>query len=124
RPAPTRLAQGTSPARGFRAHELAVPHLFPTRAARAARPRAVDDPDSLWSAVLRVWPKGRGARLNLRVPPPVRFVLVGAANTLTGLLAIYAMKFVLGFHDVLANLLGYAAGMSLSYWLNARWTFS
>jgi putative flippase GtrA len=37
---------------------------------------------------------------------------------------IYALKFGFGTHDVLANLLGYAVGLCVSFFLNARWTFS
>jgi putative flippase GtrA len=54
---------------------------------------------------------------------PVRFVLVGALNTLTGLAAIYFGKFVLGLADVPANALGYALGLAVSFWGNAAWTF-
>lgn len=63
----------------------------------------------------------RGAeRLSAR---PVRFALVGAANTLLGLLVIYAAKWIGGLTDFPANLLGYVAGVTFSYFLNARWTF-
>lgn len=55
---------------------------------------------------------------------PVKFALVGVANTLLGLLVIYAAKWVGGFPDIPANLLGYIVGLTLSYFLNARWTFA
>jgi putative flippase GtrA len=79
---------------------------------------------SLRRAVLLARPQGRGSGLNALSLPPVRFILVGIANTVTGLAVIYALKFVFGIHDVLANLLGYAVGLCVSYLLNARWTFS
>lgn len=55
---------------------------------------------------------------------PVRFALVGLANTLLGLLVIYAAKSVGGLADFPANLLGYTVGLTVSYFLNARWTFA
>jgi putative flippase GtrA len=54
---------------------------------------------------------------------PARFALVGVANTLLGLAVIYAGKLVLGLSDVPANALGYAAGLALSFFANAAWTF-
>jgi putative flippase GtrA len=53
----------------------------------------------------------------------VRLLLTGAANTLLGLAIIYALK-LLGMHDVTANLLGYALGISISYAMHAAWSFS
>lgn len=53
----------------------------------------------------------------------VRFLLTGVANTLMGLGIIYAFKW-LGVHDVPANVLGYAFGISISYAMHARWSFS
>ena len=55
---------------------------------------------------------------------PVRFALVGVANTLLGLLVIYGAKWVGGLPDLPANLLGYMVGLTASYFLNARWTFA
>ena len=55
---------------------------------------------------------------------PVRFALVGVANTLLGLLVIYGAKWVGGLPDLPANLLGYMVGLTGSYFLNARWTFA
>lgn len=52
-----------------------------------------------------------------------RYVAVGAANTLVGLSVIFAAKLLLGLDDVLANLLGYAVGISLGFLLNRNWTF-
>lgn len=55
--------------------------------------------------------------------PLGRFLGVGAANTLIGLGVIYACKRLLGFGDVLANVSGYAAGLTIGFLLNRRWTF-
>jgi putative flippase GtrA len=49
---------------------------------------------------------------------------VGVANTLLGLLVIYGAKWVAGLPDLPANLLGYIVGLTVSYFLNARWTFA
>lgn len=54
---------------------------------------------------------------------PVRYVLVGGANTLVGLLAIYAAKWLLEAPDAAANLFGYGVGFALSFVLNRQWTF-
>jgi putative flippase GtrA len=53
----------------------------------------------------------------------LRFGVVGVVNTFSGLLVIYSLKYFAGAGDVLANMLGYAAGMTISYFLNGRWTF-
>ncbi len=55
--------------------------------------------------------------------PLGRFLGVGAANTLIGLGVIYACKRVLGFGDVLANVSGYAIGLTIGFLLNRHWTF-
>lgn len=55
---------------------------------------------------------------------PIRFALVGVANTVLGLLVIYAAKGLGGLPDLPANLIGYIAGLTVSYLLNARWTFA
>ncbi len=54
---------------------------------------------------------------------PVRFVLVGIANSLAGLAVIYLCKLALGMGDVAANMLGYGFGLVVSFALNAAWTF-
>ena len=68
--------------------------------------------------------QARPASRKLLSLQPVRFAIVGGANTLTGLSVIYGLKWLFGVHDILANFVGYAIGLSLSYVLNARWTFS
>jgi putative flippase GtrA len=52
-----------------------------------------------------------------------KFAVVGAVNTLVGLLAIYAAKWFFLFDDVAANLTGYAIGLTVSFLLNKSWTF-
>ena len=53
----------------------------------------------------------------------VRFGGSGIANTCVGLACIFAAK-LLGVADVPANLFGYSVGLTLSFVLNRRWTFS
>jgi putative flippase GtrA len=62
----------------------------------------------------------RGIKLSAR---PLKFALVGFANTLLGLGVIFAAKALAGLPDLPANLLGYLAGLTVSYFLNARGTF-
>ena len=52
-----------------------------------------------------------------------RFLSVGAANTLLGLLVIYSAKWFLHLGDIAANAIGYSVGLVLSFVLNCRWTF-
>jgi putative flippase GtrA len=73
-----------------------------------------------WGAVLL----SRRERLTALPARPIRFALVGVANTVLGLLVIYAAKWVGGLGDFPANLLGYIVGLTVSYFLNARWTFA
>lgn len=54
---------------------------------------------------------------------PIRFVLVGCVNTLVGLGVIYGAKFFFGAGEVAANALGYGVGLTVSFTLNAKWTF-
>lgn len=54
----------------------------------------------------------------------VRYIVVGLANTLIGLLVIYACMFAFGLGDVSANAVGYTVGLLTSFALNKRWTFS
>ena len=58
-----------------------------------------------------------------RIRTPLKFLAVGAANTLVGLLAIYLCKWLLGFNDVAANITGYLTGLCVSFLLNRSWTF-
>jgi putative flippase GtrA len=53
----------------------------------------------------------------------LRFLGVGALNTLAGLAIIYAGKGLFRLDDVTSNALGYGCGIALSFALNRRWTF-
>jgi putative flippase GtrA len=53
----------------------------------------------------------------------LRYLSVGVANTLVGLLVIYACKWALGTDDALANLIGYGVGILLGFHVNKKWTF-
>lgn len=53
-----------------------------------------------------------------------KFLSVGALNTVIGLLIIYAAKWFFQLGDVIANMCGYGVGLSLSFFLNSRWTFA
>lgn len=53
----------------------------------------------------------------------IRFLGVGALNTVAGLAIIYASKAFFQLDDVLANALGYGCGLAVSFVLNRRWTF-
>jgi putative flippase GtrA len=53
----------------------------------------------------------------------MRFITVGLANTVTGLLVIFACKSALGMDDIAANLAGYAVGIVMGFLLNRNWTF-
>jgi putative flippase GtrA len=53
-----------------------------------------------------------------------RYVVVGLANTLTGLSIIYALKYFGGVGDIPANAIGYAVGFLQSFVLNKSWTFN
>jgi putative flippase GtrA len=52
-----------------------------------------------------------------------RYLVVGAGNTVVGLLVIYLGMYAMKLGDVAANALGYAVGIILGFALNRRWTF-
>lgn len=52
----------------------------------------------------------------------VRYIIVGLINTAGGLAIIY-LCMALGLGDVTANLIGYAVGFAISFFLNGKWTF-
>ena len=54
---------------------------------------------------------------------PLRFILVGIANTLLGLSIIFAAKGLAELDDFVSNLLGYSFGLLLSFFFNRKWTF-
>ena len=63
------------------------------------------------------------AKARLVAREPVRFLLVGVANTLTALSVIYALIWAFDAPNLVANVFGYAVGLIISYLLNGRWTF-
>lgn len=52
----------------------------------------------------------------------VRYLLVGVVNTMVGLSIIFALMHA-GVADVVANAIGYAIGLCVSFVLNGKWTF-
>jgi putative flippase GtrA len=59
-----------------------------------------------------------------RVPSvPLRFVIVGLANTMIGLATIYLLKWLVGVGDTAANVSGYSLGLVASFLFNRNWTF-
>lgn len=54
----------------------------------------------------------------------MRFLMVGAFNTLIGISIIFIAKWMFNFDDLLANILGYAIGLFVSFTFNKRWTFN
>ena len=54
----------------------------------------------------------------------LRFGAVGLANTAIGLLAIYALMYFWGIDPAVANAVGYAIGLTVSFALNRIWTFN
>jgi len=63
-------------------------------------------------------------RLRLFDLTVIRFAIVGLINTLFGLLIIYSCKWFVGLGDILSNIIGYSAGLLLSFILNKKWTFN
>ena len=54
---------------------------------------------------------------------PLRFLIVGATNTLICMGLIYVCKWFFGFGDASANFIGYVIGLGNSFLLNRIWTF-
>lgn len=54
----------------------------------------------------------------------VNFCLVGVVNTVIGFGTIAVAQLLFGLHPVLANIIGYAAGLTNSYLMNRAFTFS
>ncbi len=52
-----------------------------------------------------------------------KFIGVGAVNTLVGLGVIVGCKRLFEFGDILANMSGYAVGLTIGFVLNRHWTF-
>jgi len=53
----------------------------------------------------------------------IRFLLVGVFNTFLGLFIIWFAKWFWRLDDAIANAIGYAIGINVSFMLNKRWTF-
>ena len=53
----------------------------------------------------------------------IRFGAVGLLNTAIGLCAIYGCMLAFGLGPEASNFLGYAIGLSVSFFLNRSWTF-
>jgi putative flippase GtrA len=58
------------------------------------------------------------------LPEAGKFLSVGVANTVVGLLVIYLAKWFLHLGDIAANASGYSVGLLLSFALNSQWTFA
>ena len=54
----------------------------------------------------------------------MRFILVGIVNTFVGLSCIYGIMYAYDADPGVANLLGYAVGIIVSFTLNKIWTFN
>jgi putative flippase GtrA len=54
----------------------------------------------------------------------IRFAVVGLVNTTIGLAAIYAVMFFFQSGPAIANAIGYAIGLAVSFALNRIWTFN
>lgn len=54
---------------------------------------------------------------------PLKFLVVGGANTAIGLALIYLLKWLGSVGDVSANICGYGLGLATSFFLNRSWTF-
>ena len=52
----------------------------------------------------------------------IRYNLVGIVNTMVGFSIIFSLMFM-GVSPVLSNLMGYAIGSVVSFYLNSRYTF-
>jgi putative flippase GtrA len=48
----------------------------------------------------------------------LKYLFVGIINTLFGVGIIFIMKWYFNFGDIIANILGYSCGISLSFFLN------
>lgn len=53
----------------------------------------------------------------------LRFLAVGAINTLIGLMAIYGVMYFSDVSPMAANAIGYCIGLIVSFTLNKIWTF-
>lgn len=67
---------------------------------------------------------GRETGMSGLIRQSLRFGAVGLANTAIGLMSIYAIIFFFNANPALANAIGYAIGLAVSFALNRLWTFS
>lgn len=54
----------------------------------------------------------------------LRFAIVGLVNTAIGVAVIYTIMFFFQTGPVIANVIGYAIGIAISFALNRAWTFN
>jgi len=52
-----------------------------------------------------------------------RYALIGVSNTLTYSLIVWLLTRFVSFNQLYANIAAYVAVSSLSFWMNARWSF-
>lgn len=53
----------------------------------------------------------------------LKYLAVGMINTLSGISAIYILKWFFEFGDISANAVGYTVGLIISFFLNRNWSF-
>lgn len=54
----------------------------------------------------------------------IRFGVVGAANTIVGLIIIYGLMFFFDAGILISNIIGYLIGLIFGFTLNRVWTFN
>jgi putative flippase GtrA len=52
-----------------------------------------------------------------------KFLIVGVANTVFGLCVIFGLMYFFGLNPTASNLIGYASGFVLGFFLNKNWSF-
>lgn len=55
---------------------------------------------------------------------PGKYVLAGGLAFICDISVLYVCTEFLGFHYLISNIFGYAAGLCVSYALNVKWVFS
>jgi len=53
-----------------------------------------------------------------------RYLAVGLINTSITLSIIYLLKLTINLNDIFANVIGYSAGLTVSFFVNKKWTFN
>lgn len=64
-----------------------------------------------------------GGKMQAIASDLARFIAAGLFNTAIGLSIIFACM-AAGTGDVVANIIGYAIGITVSFFVNSRWTFA